>query len=317
MPPDAHSLIAATRGPYFWSRIRSWIKLLRPHQWAKNFLVFLPLMAAHKFEAEALVATLTAFVAFCVAASAIYIINDVADLDEDRKHPTKRKRPLAAGELPIRAALTLAAMLLVLSAILAASLGYLFGMVIAAYILVTTAYTFYLKKKMMIDVVTLASLYTLRVIGGAAAALVMPSEWLLGFSMCIFTSLALVKRYIELATRIDADLPDASNRNYKKSDGAIVMALAAGSGLNAVTILALYISSGNVRQLYGQPAFLWLICPILVYWLGRVLFMSHRRLMHDDPVVFAMKDPNSLLVGFLIGAILLAAKWAPAHMFPL
>jgi 4-hydroxybenzoate polyprenyltransferase len=308
-------MIATIRSPCFWSRVRPWVKLLRPHQWAKNLLVFLPLLAAHKFEREALLASLTAFVVFCVAASAIYIINDVADLDEDRKHPTKRRRPLAAGEVPIRGALILAAILLVLSAIFAAALGYQFGIVIAAYILLTTAYTFYLKKKMMIDVVTLASLYTLRVIGGAAAALVMPSEWLLGFSMCIFTCLALVKRYIELATRIDADLPDASNRNYKKSDGPIVAALAAGSGLNAVTILALYISSDNVRHLYGQPAFLWLICPILVYWLGRILFMSHRRLMNDDPIVFAMKDANSLLVAVLIGATLLAAKWAPAHIF--
>lgn len=291
--------------------LRSWIRLLRVHQWAKNLLVFLPLVAAHKLELDALVAATCAFAIFCVAASAIYIINDVADLDADRRHPTKKRRPLAAGDVPIRGALALAPIMLALSVLSATALGYQFCVVLIAYVLLTTAYTFFLKKKMMVDVVTLASLYTLRVVGGAAAVMVVPSEWLLGFSMCIFTCLALVKRYIELATRIDADLPDAANRNYKKSDGAIVAALAAGSGFNAVTILALYISSAGVRQLYAGPELLWLICPILVYWIGRVLLMAHRRLMDDDPVVFAMKDPNSLLAAVLIGAILLAAKWGP------
>ena len=160
---------------------------------------------------------------------------------------------------------------------------------------------------MMIDVVTLGMLYSLRVIGGAAAIGVTVSEWLLAFSMFVFVCLALVKRYIELATRLDRELPDPSNRNYKLSDMQIVAPLAAASGFNAVTVFALYISSEAVHSLYRHPQLLWLICPILMYWIGRILMMAHRRLVHDDPIVFAMKDRVSLIAGVLIAAIVLAA----------
>lgn len=287
--------------------LRPWIKLLRVHQWSKNFLVFLPLVAAHQFEVSSFLIAVGAFLTFCLTASAIYIINDIVDLDADRKHPSKKLRPLAAGTVPIRAASLMAPVMLILSITSAIALGYHFSLVLFAYVLITTAYTFFLKKKMMIDVVTLAALYTMRVIAGAAAISVVPSEWLLAFSMSIFTCLALLKRYIELAARADGDLPDPSNRNYRKSDLGIVAALAAASGFNAVTIFALYISSNTVRQLYTQPRLLWLICPILIYWIGRILFMAHRRLMSDDPIVFAMKDWNSLLAAGLAGAIMIAA----------
>lgn len=160
---------------------------------------------------------------------------------------------------------------------------------------------------MLVDVVALAALYTIRVIGGAAAISVPASEWLLGFSMFIFTSLALIKRYVELAALFDIDLPDPSNRNYRKSDMNIVAALAAAAGFNSVTIFALYISSDAVKQLYHHPKALWLVCPILMYWLGRALMMAHRRLMDDDPVVFALKDRNSLLAFGLIGLIMMGA----------
>ena len=285
-----------------------WIKLLRVHQWSKNLLVLLPLVAAHQFEARSFLAAVAAFFIFCLAASAIYIINDIVDLDADRKHPSKKFRPLAAGTLPIRAAFLLAPVLLLVSVTSAVAMGYQFWLVLCSYVLLSTAYTFFLKKKMMIDVVTLAALYTARVIAGAAAISVAPSEWLLAFSMSIFTCLALLKRYVELAARADADLPDPTNRNYRKSDLGIVAALAAASGFNAVTVFALYISSNTVRQLYAQPQLLWLICPILIYWIGRVLFMAHRRLMNDDPIIFAMKDWNSLLAAGLAGAIMFAAK---------
>ena len=186
-------------------------------------------------------------------------------------------------------------------------IGPWFAIVLLGYILLTTAYTFGLKRKMIVDVVALASLYTMRVIGGAAAISVPVSEWLLGFSMFIFTSLALIKRYTELAGRIDADLPDPSNRNYRKSDLDIVAALAAAAGFNAVTVFALYISSETVHHLYRYPKALWLICPILMYWLARVLMMAHRRYMDDDPIVFALNDRNSILAFSLIGAILIGA----------
>lgn len=290
------------------AQLRPWIKLLRVHQWSKNILVLLPIVAAQQFDAGSLLAAITALLIFCLAASAIYIVNDIVDLDADRKHPSKRFRPLAAGTVPIRAALLLAAVMLLLAVTSAAALGYQFTLVLLTYISLTTAYTFFLKKKMMIDVVTLAALYTMRVIAGAAAIAVVPSEWLLAFSMSIFTCLALLKRYIELAARADADLPDPSNRNYRKSDLSIVAVLAAASGFNAVTVFALYISSTAVLQLYAHHQRLWLICPILIYWIGRALFMAHRRMIDDDPVVFAVKDRISLLAAGLAGAILVAAK---------
>ncbi|MFT0879125.1 UbiA family prenyltransferase [Rhodopseudomonas sp. G2_2311] len=291
-------------------RVRSWVKLLRTHQWAKNALVLVPLLTAHKFGFGSLVDAIGAFLAFSLAASAIYVVNDLVDLGADRKHPTKRKRPLATGSVPILAALPVAFGLLAIAFALALLITPLFVIVLLAYLASTTAYTFFLKRKMLVDIVALASLYTLRVIGGAAAISVPISEWLLGFSMFIFTSLALIKRYVELAGRLDAGLPDPSNRNYRKSDLDVVTALAAAAGFNAVTVFALYISSDAVQPLYRHPKVLWLACPILMYWLGRVLMMAHRRLMDDDPVSFALRDWNSLLAFALIGCIMIAASGA-------
>lgn len=160
---------------------------------------------------------------------------------------------------------------------------------------------------MLIDVVALAMLYTLRVIGGAVALGVTVSEWLLAFSMFFFASLALIKRYIELTTRLDRDLPDPSNRNYRLGDIAVVGTLAGAAGFNAVTVFALYISSDMGHTLYRRPQLLWLVCPVLMYWISRILMMAHRRLVHDDPIVFALKDRVSILAGVVIIVIMLAA----------
>ena len=190
---------------------------------------------------------------------------------------------------------------------LALALSLPFAAVLATYLVATIAYSFWLKRKMMVDIVTLASLYTLRVIGGAAAVKMMPSEWIIAFSMFIFTSLALLKRYVELTGRIDASLPDPPDRNYRKTDVPMLGALAAGSGLNAVTVFALYISSDTVHRLYRHPLALWLICPILMYWIGRALIMAERRLIDDDPIKFALRDRVSLLAVALIAFIMIAA----------
>ena len=256
-----------------------WIKLIRVHQWAKNTLVFVPLLTAHKFELSAFAQAIGAFIAFSLAASAVYILNDLVDLEADRKHPSKRRRPLAAGTVPILAALPIATFLMLVAFALALCIALSFAEVLLLYIALTTAYSFFLKRKMLVDIVALASLYTIRVVGGAEAISVPISEWLLGFSMFMFTSLALIKRYVELAARLDADLPDPSNRNYRKSDLDIVAGLAAAAGFNAVTVFALYISSDTVQHLYRHPKAIWLVCPILIYWLGRALMMAHRRLM--------------------------------------
>ena len=301
MDPDA-VVLETTSG-----RARAWFELLRVHQWAKNALVLVPLLTAQRFEVLAFGQEITAFLAFSIAASGVYILNDLVDLDSDRKHPSKRRRPLADATVSVSKAMTFAPVLVAIALIGSLLMPPWFAVVLLGYILLTTAYTFFLKRKMMVDVVTLASLYTIRVIGGAAAISVPVSEWLLGFSMFIFMALALVKRYSELAGRIDKGLPDPSNRNYRKSDLDIVAALAAAAGFNAVTVFALYISSETVHDLYRHPRALWLICPILMYWLGRVLIMAHRRLIDDDPIVFALKDRNSFLALSLIGAILISA----------
>lgn len=179
--------------------------------------------------------------------------------------------------------------------------------VILGYFALTTAYSFVLKQKMLIDVVALAMLYVVRVIAGGVAVSVTVSEWLLAFSMFIFLSLALIKRYVELAVQINSGLPDPANRNYKLVDLEIVAALAAAAGFNAVTVFALYLSSDTVHLLYQRPGLMWLICPILIYWISRALMMAHRRLMNDDPIVFALRDKNSLIAGALIALLVIAA----------
>jgi 4-hydroxybenzoate polyprenyltransferase/phosphoserine phosphatase len=300
--PDADLLEDATR------RTRAWIKLLRVHQWAKNALVFVPLVTAQRFDLLAFGEAIGAFLAFSLAASAIYILNDLVDLDADRKHPSKKFRPLAAGTVAITRAMVLIPALLVLGFAGALAIAPALAAVLLAYVSLTTAYTFVLKRKMLVDVLALAALYTIRVIGGAAAISVPMSEWLLGFSMFIFTALALIKRYVELAARIDKQLSDPTNRNYRKSDLDIVAALAAAAGFNAVTVFALYISSDAVRPLYRHPEALWIICPILMYWLARALLMAHRRLMDDDPIIFALRDRNSFFALGLIGLILIGAR---------
>jgi 4-hydroxybenzoate polyprenyltransferase len=286
---------------------RVWARLLRVHQWTKNSLVFLPLLTGHWFDLGSIAKALGAFFAFSLAASSIYIVNDLVDLEADRKHVTKKHRPLAAGKVPILQAVAVAPLLLVSSLLGAYFIAPTFCGVLFAYVALTTAYTFVLKRKLIVDVIALACLYTIRVIGGAAAISAYQSEWILGFSMFLFVALALIKRYVELAGRLDAELPDPSNRNYRKTDLNVIACLAAASGFNAVTVFALYISSDSASQLYKHPKALWLICPILMYWVSRALVLAHRREMDDDPIVFALRDWNSLLAFALVSAIMLAA----------
>ena len=274
---------------------RSWAKLIRVHQYAKNALVFLPLLAAHRFEYGALVQTVLAAAAFCLCASSVYVLNDLVDLQEDRRHRSKRHRPLASGAVPLMQGLMAVPILFVAAVLVATQVSLPFLAVLLGYFAVTTAYSFVLKRKMLIDVMTLATLYSVRVLGGAVAIDVTVSKWLLAFCMSLFVSLALMKRYVELAARFDAKMPDPSNRDYRTGDLEVVSALAGAAGFNAVTVFALYISSDAVNQLYSRPEVLWLVCPVLIYWIGRSLMLAHRREMDDDPVVFALKDRASLL----------------------
>jgi 4-hydroxybenzoate polyprenyltransferase/phosphoserine phosphatase len=286
---------------------KTWAKLIRVHQWAKNALVFLPLLDSHTFEAGAFAHAMLAAIAFSLCASSVYVLNDLIDLPDDRAHRTKCRRPLACGQIPLMSGVLAIPVLLMGSIVVAATVSASFLAVLAVYFVLTTAYSFYLKRVLLVDVFTLASLYTIRVVAGAVAIGAAPSLWLLGFCLSIFLSLALIKRYVELAANLDADLPAPSNRGYNTSDLSMVGALAAAAGFNAVTIFALYLSSDTVHQLYSRPEILWLICPILTHWIGRALILAQRRKMDDDPVIFALRDRQSLATTAVLGLLVIAA----------
>lgn len=288
--------------------LKAWRKALRVHQYAKNALVFVALLTAHAYSMHAFLAAFAAFIAFSLCASSVYLLNDLVDLPDDRRHPTKRNRPFASGTIPLVYGTLAIPVLLGAAFATAAIVSVPLAATLAAYFVLTLTYSLSFKRKLIVDVVTLATLYTVRVVAGAIAISVAPSEWLLAFSMLIFTCLALVKRYIELAMRIDKELPDPTSRNYRLGDLPIVGALAAASGLNAVTIFALYVSSFAAQDVYRRPELLWLICPVLLYWLSRVVVLAHRRAIDDDPIVFALRDRNSLVCGACLLGIVLAAS---------
>jgi len=287
---------------------QTWARLLRVHQYVKNALVFVPILTAHQFAFGPMYKAFLAAVAFSLCASSVYILNDLADLQADRIHPSKCRRPLASGAIYLWHSIFAIPILLGLAVLIAMTVSLPFLAVLLAYFALTCAYSFYLKRKMLIDAVTLALLYVLRVLGGAVATDIVVSEWLMAFSLFIFFSLGLIKRYIELAARLDSTLAEPPNRNYKVNDLGIVAALAAAAGFNAVTVFALYISSNTVRDLYRHPDLLWLICPIFLYWISRALMMAHRRLMHHDPIVFALTDKNSLFAAVAVALLLIAAS---------
>lgn len=278
--------------------VRTWLRALRVHQWAKNLLLFVPLLTAHLvFDARAVAEALLAFLAFSLCASAVYIINDLADLAADRMHPRKRHRPLASGRLTVPAAVSATVLLLATAFTVAALLlPRLFGLALGAYFLLTLAYSLRLKRVAMLDVVVLAALYTARIVAGAFALQVELSFWLLAFSMFLFLSLALLKRHTELAAMDGQGQVQLAGRGYATGDLSLVAMSGIAAGQASVLVLALYIDSPASAALYSHPALLWLLCPLLLFWIGRVWLLSHRRRMHDDPLVFALTDPASLVV---------------------
>jgi 4-hydroxybenzoate polyprenyltransferase len=301
----------ADPGIYFQDPARgmsAYWKALRPQQWSKNLLVLVPVFAAHRFFEPALLAkALLAFLAFCCCASSGYLFNDLFDLAADRHHPRKRFRPFAAGELPLSYALTMVPALAIAGGILAALVSPLFFAMLAGYILLTLAYTLAIKKIVLLDVIVLAGLYTLRIVAGSASVLIWPSQWLLAFSIFLFLSLALVKRYGELVVMKQAEGEGARARSYELSDAELLAAKGTASGYLAVLVLALYLTSGTARALYGRLEVLWLLCPLLLYWIGRIWLMAHRGLIHDDPILFATTDRTSrVLVLLMLGTVLLA-----------
>lgn len=293
--------------PVTW--VKQVAKALRVHQWAKNVLVFVPVIASHQLtNGRLLLQAGLAFLSFSLCASSVYIVNDCLDLESDRRHPRKRNRPFASGSLSIPFGLALAAACLLGGILLAFALPRLFLLVLAAYLVLTTAYSFYLKQFVLLDVIILAQLYTVRVYGGGAATAVPPSHWLLTFSLFLFLSLALVKRFTELRLMSQAEEKGLIGRGYWVTDVEHVSSIGTASGLLAVLVLALYISSKEVLLLYTHADVLWLVCPVMLYWISRVWMLAYRNRMDDDPVVFAVKDPKSYAMAAIIGAILFFAK---------
>ena len=289
------------------TRLHRYVSMARPHQWAKNSLLIVPLVTAHKFTAEALASIILAIVAFSLAASSAYVFNDLIDLRADRSHPSKWQRPFASGAVAASHGLAFAPILLAVAAGIVLLMPWRFGAVLAAYVAANLAYSLLLKRIMLIDVMTLAGLYTLRVIAGAAAIGVSVSAWLLVFSMFIFLALALLKRHSEMVLRVAEGLPDPANRDYRAADLPVLIALAAASGCAAVVVMALYIASPEQLLLYRHPPWVYLVCPLLLYWVARLLMRSNRGELPDDPVVFALKDPISLGTAALAAIVIAAA----------
>lgn len=287
------------------------VKELRPHQWAKNVLLFVPLYFSHQYTDLRLVfAALMAFLSFSFCASSIYVLNDLVDLPSDRQHRTKRRRPLAAGTLSIPEGGALLVLSFAMSiGIAVAFVNPRFVVAILGYVALTTAYTFILKQKMIVDVLALASLFTYRVVAGGVAVDVELSPWLLAFSIFFFTSLAFVKRYAELIQLRGDPMESLRGRNYVPADIPIITSAGPAAGLLAVLVFALYINSPATMIYYSSPKALWGICLVLVYWLMRIWFLAARNQMHDDPVLFAIKDRVSLFAGTLVVACLLLARY--------
>lgn len=285
--------------------VRQWLKAMRVHQWVKNILVFLPLLAGHMvLDIKADVSTMLAFLCFGLCASSVYITNDLLDLSSDRLHRRKRLRPFAAGTIPLYQGPLVAVGLLLAAFGLTYVLPLQFALVLAAYYVLTTAYSIKLKRMVMLDVVVLALLYTTRILAGAAAIHTLPSFWLLAFSMFIFLSLAMIKRYTELLAAKKAQNISAAGRGYDVEDISLIQSLGGTSGYLSVLVLALYIDSSASHALYRHPHYLWLWCPLLLYWISRTWAIAHRGIMHDDPVVFALKDKVSR--GLLVIAAIIA-----------
>lgn len=289
--------------------MKAWVKALRLHQWMKNLLLFLPLLGSHQIlDPGLMMREFIAFLAFGLCASSVYLVNDLMDLESDRNHPSKRLRPFAAGVLSPLTGIAMAGLLLVSSFAIAAWVAPSFLAWLAVYFGITVTYTFWLKRKEIVDALALAALYTIRVIAGGAAVGLAASFWLLAFSLFLFLSLAFVKRYSELHLMLGQGRGEAKGRGYRTDDLPLLQTLGVVSGFAAVLVLALYINGESVLRLYSRPEVMWLTVPILLYWITRVWMKTHRGQMHDDPVLFAVKDKVSLLSGLLFVLVLWAAS---------
>lgn len=289
-------------------RWKAWLKALRVHQWMKNVLIFLPMLLAHELTTPILyVQAVAAFFAFSFLASSIYVVNDLMDLHADQHHPRKCHRPFAAGNLSLLAAAVSVPLLVVASLLMAQTLQPAFSGILLVYLFLTTFYSWRLKQLVLIDVLTLAAFYTIRILAGTAAYRVETSGWLIAFSVTIFFSLALVKRYAELreALQVHPEKIGARGRGYHARHLPWLSRAGIASGVLSGVVLGLYITSEKVTQFYQTPHVLWLLCPLVVYWISRIWLLAIRGALSDDPLDFAARDRQTFLLGALGVAVLI------------
>jgi 4-hydroxybenzoate polyprenyltransferase/phosphoserine phosphatase len=285
---------------------RDWLRLLRVHQWLKNLLLLVPAFAAHQLiNGGNWQSLLLAFLSFSLCASAVYIANDLVDLESDRKHARKRHRPLASSAIPPWMGVTAAPLLILLSLLLALQVGGSFFPWLLFYFVLTCAYSLGLKRVVLVDCLTLAMLYTLRIVAGASAAGLSLSFWLLAFSVFLFLSLAFLKRYAELQEQTGPEEAPVHGRGYYGSDASLVQMMGITSGYATVVVLALYLNSDAVLKLYKTPEFVWGAVPVMLFWISWIWMQAHRGDMHDDPLIFAIKDKASLMAGGAFAAVLM------------
>lgn len=301
---DVEHLTTATKS------VNPYLKALRPHQWLKNVLVFLPMLAAHQLDGATFLNSLLAFVSFSLIASSVYVLNDLLDLRADRAHPRKCRRPFASGSIPLAHGTWMGAGLVLSGAGIAFVLGPQFFFVMLVYYLLTVAYSLYLKRWIVIDICVLAGLYTLRIVAGSVATGIPLSVWLLAFSIFFFFSLASVKRQAELVDSVERGKLGASGRGYHIDDLPIISMMAIASGYVSVLVMALYVNSPDVLELYPTPFVLWGICGVLLFWITRTIMLAHRGQMHDDPLVYAAKDRISQICFLVILILATAGKLA-------
>jgi 4-hydroxybenzoate polyprenyltransferase/phosphoserine phosphatase len=291
----------------FRASLRIWVNALRGHHWAKNLLLFLPLILSHNLAVAPALRTIAGFAIYGFCASGLYILNDLLDLHSDRDHPWKKERPFAAGDISIPEGLA-ASLLLLASAL---GLGFLldvpFGLALVGYATLTMLYSFYLKKVALLDVFVLSSFYSFRILAGALISATPLSQWFLAFSMFFFLSLAMAKRYSELLHASDLVKAGNSRRGYHTGDRELLLSLGVGSSFSAVVIFSLYVHSQDVLLLYSSPEVLFLLCPIILYWLSRNWLLAHRGELKEDPVTLAIRDPVSYGVALVSAGVIAAS----------
>jgi 4-hydroxybenzoate polyprenyltransferase len=279
------------------------LKAIRPHQWAKNILLFFPLLLSHEITRATAIAAVAAFFCFSFVASANYLVNDLLDIENDRRHLKKRFRPFAAGDLSIAGGIEVALLLVAASCSLLPFLPLQFALWLLAYVITTSAYSFRLKRIALVDVLVLSGLYTLRMMAGGAATGTTISPWLSSFAVFLFLSLAMVKRFSELANLRERGISNSQGRGYLVTDLEQIRSFATASATAAVVVFALYISRPDVDALYRHSARLWLVVPLMLFWLYRVLLLASRGELDEDPVIFAIRDRVSLGLGFCIAIL--------------